>query len=185
MVRTKILIYDRPKVLSPLELTTWPEKPGNIRCNRYYTLSQNGTLLAEGKNEWVMLEVETGRLHRIDDAYPEELIHHEAIACDSPFTRIDKDFSDGREIGRYTVRSCDIDTSQHMNNVNYARAVLGAFSCEELAAMPIREMEISYRLQCYEGEMLTLIRRDTDQGCEVGVIKEDGNTAAIVRLVYR
>ena len=72
-----------------------------------------------------------------------------------------------------------------MNNVNYARAVLGAFSCEELAAMPIREMEISYCLQCYEGETLTLIRRDTDQGCEVGVIKEDGNTAAIVRLVYR
>jgi len=184
VIRTKILFHDLPDLLDEVEITTWPEKPGRIRCNRYYTMMRDGKVLAEGKNEWTMLEVASGRIAKIEAAYPPELTHPEIIACDSSFTRMADNFSDLNEWANYTVRSSDLDTSHHMNNVRSVFAVMGAFSSGELDSIRIREMEIQYKAQCFEGEKLSLRRRDEDHTIEIGLLKEDNTTAVIVRIVY-
>ena len=181
-VKTKVCIYRRPKLLQTLTAATWPEVPGRIRCDRSYELTHNGELIAAGKTEWAMLEVKTGRLARIADSYPPAIRHCERTACKAPYARIPDDFSACPEIGRCTVRSTDIDLGQHMNNAAYVHAIFGAFSCEELANMSIREVDVLFRAPCYEGDVLSIRRRETPDGPEIGVLRADGSTAVAAKI---
>ena len=72
-----------------------------------------------------------------------------------------------------------------MNNVQYVRVAFGMFTNRQLEAMDIAEVEIAYRLQCFEGETLSLYRRETENGFDIGIIKEDGKTAATLRVLFR
>lgn len=181
-VKTKVRIHRRPELLKTLTAVTWPEAPGRIRCDRSYELTHDGECIASGKTEWAMLEVETGRLARIADSYPSALQHCERTACDGAYARIPDDFSACPEIGRYTVRSTDIDLGRHMNNAAYVHAIFGAFSCSELAGMSIREVDVLFRTPCYEGDLLSIRRRETADGPEIGVLREDGTTAVAAKI---
>lgn len=180
--RTKVKIHRLPKMLTEVTANTWPEAPGRIRCNRYYTISDNAEILAESKTEWAIIDITTGRPVKLSEVYPENMEHCEEKACDIPFARIKEDFTDCENIGSYTVRSTDIDIGQHMNNVAYIRALFGAFTCKELAELNITDVDIAFRHQCYEGEALTLLKRYAENGLEIGFIKQDGTTAATVKL---
>lgn len=180
--KTKVKINRRPEMQKEIEASTWPEEPGRIRCNRYYTLSDNGAMLIEGKTEWAIINLAVGRPTKLSEVYPDNIDHIDEKVCDLPFARINEDFSDCEEIGTYKIKSTDIDIGQHMNNVAYIRTLMGIFSCEELEKMNITDIDIAFRLQCYEGETLTLYRRNTDNATEIGFINSDGKTAATVRL---
>ena len=183
--KTKIRIYERPQMLSTVQLTTWPGPADKSRSNRYYTMVQGGRLLAEAKNEWSVLEPAAGKIHRVSEVFPKDVELCTDTVCDTPYYKISDDFSQCEVMGRHTVTFSDLDTSNHMNNANYVRRVFSAFSSEEIASMPITEMEIAYKQQCYEGETLTLVKRENDNGCDIGIIKEDGRTAATMRIIYK
>lgn len=181
--KTKLKIHRRPELLTTIEAKTWPEKPNRIRCNRYYALSQNGEMVVEGKTEWVMLEIGSGRPAKIDGAYPLDMEHCTDVVCDTPFCRVGTNFEGCEKLGEYTICSADIDVSQHMNNVAYVRAVLSAFSCREIEEMNITEIDVAYRAQCYEGEKLTFFVRKEENCRDIGIVKEDGSTACVMRFV--
>ncbi|MBQ7816430.1 MAG: hypothetical protein IJ339_03610, partial [Oscillospiraceae bacterium] len=172
-----------PSMLKEVTISTWPEKPSRIRCNRYYSIKFDEKLLIEGKTEWVMVEMESGRPAKIEGAYPVEMEHCTDIVCAEPFCRLGTNFDDCEEIAQYTVCSADIDVSQHMNNVAYIRAVLGCFSTKEIEDMTINEIDVAYRLQCYEGEKLSFRVKKEENCREIGIIKEDDTTACVVRIV--
>lgn len=181
--KSKVNIKRRPKMLEQVIASTWPEEPKTIRYNRYYAVEdKNGTLI-EGKTEWTILDCESGRPRKATDVYPQSLEHLTDAVCTEPFTRFNTNFEDCEELCKHTVASADIDLSHHMNNVAYIRAVLCAFSCEEIVKMNISSLEIAYRLQCYEGEILSIRRRNTENGTEIGIIKDDGSCAAVLKLV--
>lgn len=183
--KTKIRIINRPGMLQPVVAATWPQQPEKVRCNRCYLITDaDGNHLVEGKTEWALLNVKTGRLSKAEGIFPAGLEYYPEAVCQQPFFRPDTDFSRCEELGRYTVSSADIDVSQHMNNVAYIRAVMGAFSCKEIENMQIKEMEVIYRVQCFEGEKLTFKKRSAENGMEIGVIKEDGKTAAVVKIFH-
>lgn len=181
-VRTKIRIYDRPAMIDVVTADTWPEKPGRVRCNRYYVLSKDGKSLVEGKTEWAIIHMESGRLTKIADVYPAELEHCQDTVCDGPFVRIAEDFDGCEMMDTYRVRSTDIDLGQHMNNAAYARVILGALSCRQIEELDIAEMEIAFRTPCYEGDELTIKCREADGALEIGVIRADGKAAAVAKL---
>ena len=184
-VRTRVRLRRLPALGESVTLTTWPEKAGTLRCDRDYTLAAGEELLAAGKTEWAVLNIDTGRPHPMKDVYPEALA---AILTDDtvwadPFARIREDFSGGESFGTYVVRSTDIDVGGHMNNAAYPRMLLGAFSSRELEERRIREMELCFRAPCYEGEELTLRRRAIDGGLEAAAFRPDGKAALLARLL--
>ena len=180
--KTKVKIHRLPKMLTDVKAETWPEAPGKIRTNRYYSLSDNCGILAEGKTEWAIINLDIGRPVKLSEVYPENIEYLEETVCDTPFARVNDDFTDCEEIGKYTVCSNDIDIGQHMNNVAYIRALFSMFSCKELEKMKITYIDISFRLQCYEGDTLTICKRNTESATEFGFINKDGKAAATVRI---
>lgn len=182
-VRTKVQILDRPKMSSNITLTTWPEKPSRVRANRHYLISDGDTVLVKGKSEWTVVDTSCGKLCRVGDLYPDGFEFCEEFAVEEKFSRFSDDFSAAQTLCEYTVRSIDIDLVQHMNNAAYIRTLMGAFSTEELTEKPIKEIEIAYKTQSYEGETLTIKYRDTEDGVEYGMIKPDSTVAAMIRII--
>ena len=183
-VKTKIRIHRRPEMLAAMHAESWPEKPGRIRCNRYYRLTDADGLLAEGKTEWAIIHLESGKLIPTAQAYNQSLSHLEEVLLPEPFARIREDFSDAETVETYCVRSTDIDLGHHMNNAAYPRVMLGGLSTAELSAHPVREMEVIFRSPSYEGEALTLCRRETEGGLELALLHADGKAAALSRILY-
>ena len=184
-VKTKIKIFNLPKIIDEVTAATWPETPGRVRCNRYYTISKDGEILVTGKSEWAVISLNDGRLHKLSEINPEGLEYSKDIVCDEPYAHISEDFSDCEILGRYKVCSTDIDLGQHMNNAAYIKALFGMFSCKELEDMNICEADIAFRTPCYEGDELTVRCRKDDNALEIGILKSDGKTAATARLVTK
>ena len=180
--KTRVRFTNRPAMMEEVVVATWPQLPGNIRCNRFCTIENEQGILAEGKTEWTIIDCDTMRPLKTKNIYPEGLVHLEDEVLPEPFVRFSTDFSEAQVIKKHTVLSTDIDISKHMNNVAYIRALMSAFSCLELDAMNISEIEIAYRLQCFEGEVLSICKRACEDGTDIGFLKEDGSVAAVLRM---
>ncbi|MBQ2764445.1 MAG: hypothetical protein IJO94_02000 [Firmicutes bacterium] len=183
-VRTKLKIHRLPERMESVTVATWPETPGRIRCNRYYTLKKDGKMLVEAKNEWAIIDLKSGRPQKLSALYPEGMEHLSDVVCEDPFGRFADDLLEGDIVDTYKVRSTDIDFGQHMNNVAYIRALFGAFSCKELEEKNITGLEVAYKAQSYEGDILTIRRRKTEDYADYAMIRENGDVAAIIRLTY-
>lgn len=182
-VRTKVRIFELPSMMDDVVVSTWPEKPGRIRCNRYYTITAGEKVLVEAKTEWAMMDMESGKIQKMTGLYPEGMEHCPDVVCEEPFARFSDDFGDAEVMESYKVRSTDIDFGHHMNNAAYVKVLFGAFSCKEQDAMNIKEVEIAFKAQSYEGDVLSIHRRQTESAAEYGMIRENGEVAAILRIL--
>lgn len=182
-VKTKAIFDERPRMGESFTIRTWPEAPDKMRCNRSYEISQAGRVLVRAKTEWAVLDTEAGTLVPVATVYPEGL-EFPAPVCPEPFVRVADTFTDAEPFATYTVRSTDIDVGHHMNNVAYSRAVLGSFSCAELAELNIREVDCIFRNQCFEGDVLTVQRRaGASGGLDIRLAEaSDGKTIFLMHL---
>lgn len=181
--RCRYRFHRMPQGLEKVSVTTWPGKIRYAICNRYYTMTQGEELLAEGMTEWVIFNTRENRIETNAEKMLHEFPYNEDVACSGRKIRMSRDFTDAAELGKYTVRSTDIDVGHHMNNVAYLRAMMSMFSTEELERMDIKELEINYINQCREGDELSFRRRDTADGMDIGIVRADDNIGATVHLI--
>ena len=184
-VKSKFNFYEKPALFSPVTAATWPGVPGRIRADRLYSMTQGGRLIAEGKNEWAIFHPESGKLVKFDTVYPKDFQHCEEVVCEEPYAKLKDNFEDALEIYRYKVASGDLDTSRHMNNVEYVKVLFNAFSSQQLVQMDIASVDITYKNQCYEGEELSVRLKETEDGFEMGIIKEDGSAGAMALITVK
>ena len=174
--KMKLRIMRRPEENEELTLSTWIQKADRASAERDCSLTKGDELLAYSRTIWAALRRDNGRLAHMNSFYPDSDFDMPR-PDEEPFARTGKDFSDAEEIGRYTIRSIDIDRGGHMNNVNYVRTMLGCFSCRELAEMDIKGLDMQFLHQCYEGETISIRRRNTDDRTEIGILSSEGITA--------
>lgn len=182
-VRTRVKFYERPSIMDTIEGESWPFAPSLAKNDRFYRLGKGGKILAEGRTEWAAQNMDTGRVMRCSEYFPVGTDFRTDKVCEEAFTRFRPLTGEWEEF-QYTVSAMDIDTGCHMNNVMYIRMLLNTFSGEELRAMDIREVEISYRRACLEGERLTVRRAFRDGAWWFDVVKADGELAvqALLRV---
>ena len=181
-VRTKAVFLRRPRIGETVAFSTWPEPPKGLRANRSYAVEDaRGERLICGKTEWAVMDLQTHALVPVAEVYPRELRFETPSACPEAFVRIPDHFEPEDACAEYVVRSTDIDLGGHMNNAAYVRAVLGSFTNEELRALPLRTLDVVYRASCYEGERLTLQRRQAEDALLVRAAR-GGETALLLRM---
>ncbi len=171
--KIRLRISRRPLVQETLEATTWIQPAERVSCERDWALSKDGEQLAYVRSIWAALRRDNFRPGHMADFYPDSDFGI-APPDDIPFTRMGKNFDDAEPLGEYRIRSVDIDRGGHMNNVNYVRAMLGCFTCEQLAEMDIRQLDMQFLLQCYEGETIRFVKRMAEDHMEIGALNGDG-----------
>lgn len=172
--KMRLVINKRPLVQEMLDAVTWIQPAERATCERDWSISKDGEVLAYVRSIWAALKRENFRPAHMADFYPDSDFTI-APPDDKPFARIKKDFDGAEPLGEYTIRSVDIDRGGHMNNVNYVRAMLGCFSCDEIKEMDIHELDMQFLLQCYEGETISFVKRPAESGImEVGAFNGEG-----------
>ncbi|MBQ4506209.1 MAG: hypothetical protein II971_03045 [Firmicutes bacterium] len=168
--------------MDEVRVTTWPEKPGKLRCFRNYTIEKEGEPVAFGKSEWAVLDKESGRPTPPIDIYPKGMDLTDDTTFTDSFARISDDF-ESEVFAGYRITSNDIDMATHMNNVRYFWAVMGLFSSEKIEAMKIREIELHYKSQAREGETLLFQKRENEDSLELRASAGDGRTVLLARIL--
>ena len=87
-VKARVRFIDPPRLLDTVEVVTWPEAPGEMRCNRHYEIRKDGAVLAQGLTEWAIVSVQTGKPQPMADILPSDLEYPDALASPGPFARI-------------------------------------------------------------------------------------------------
>ena len=181
--KTVMHLNRMPVMMDNVEARTWIQPADRAKCERDFALYSGDECLFAIRSIWAVMSHDTGRIVPMSGLYPDDIVFDEPVPEKAEFTRISKDFSGAEISGEYTIRSVDIDLGGHMNNVNYIRAMLGCFGTEKIAHMDIRNIEVQYISQSYEGETLTFMCRSLpDGGREIGAIKKDGKAAFLARI---
>ena len=68
-----------------------------------------------------------------------------------------------------------------MNNAAYLHAVFAALSSKEIAAREIRTVDAIFRASCFEGETLSVQRRESDGNLDLRLCR-DGEVIFLARL---
>ena len=179
-VKTRLEISRLPALGEETQLYTWPEAPEKYRGNRDYRLKAGNEVLAEGKTEWAIMNLQTGRFALPADVYPEGLEICDDLTCPAPFLKMSGAF-DCEPFAVTTIKSTDIDLGRHMNNVAYIRAIMSLFSSTQLREMNIRAFEIDYKSQCREGEEIVWKRRDEEN--MIWLKGECGGKTAVLAVI--
>ena len=182
ITKSKIKFYNRPEMMSDYKVTTWPTPPEILRSLRYASFENEKGVFAEGKTEWIMLKKDTFRPSKTTGVYPKEVTFTNKTILNEPWERFNDDFSVFDKKISYTVKSTDIDLSNHMNNVNYIRALFSCFSTKEIDSLDIKEIEIHYIKQCFEGDELKIRLKNTENGFIAGFINK-GDIAVKVKVI--
>lgn len=182
-VKTKIRFINRPGILQRVTVSTWPEAPKEMRCDRHYEIrSESGEVLVTGRTEWAIVSALTRRPQRMDKVLPQGLVYDHAPACPGPFPMIDEAIDDA-PFARHTVSTLDIDMARHMNNVAYVRAIVNAFSVKAWKKLNVREMDVIFRVSAREGDELSFRQRRTDDGLDIVGALPDGRVSVLSRLI--
>lgn len=185
-VRTRVHFYRRPALMQPIEASTWAHAPGATRCDRFYRLIAGEALLAEGRTEWCVYDIEKGAVRPMAEAgFDPDFTFCEDTVLGAPYARFRHDFTDADCACTCTVRPSDVDLGRHMNNVAYLRLLTDSFSLEELEKLDVEEMEILFCMPSFEGQALDVLRRETDWGYEFGIRRPDGRYAALALMRVR
>jgi acyl-ACP thioesterase len=185
VTHTRLNVFARAGMNAPLTMTTWPNRcaPEDVRSFRSYRIESGGTLLAEGRSEWIVLNAGTNRPVRLrETCFPFDLDFCEAVAAPEPFLREREEFCERDACFTRPVAASDVDSAQHMNNVAYVRAMLDAFSVRELAELPASSITVRYGDPCHEGDAITVAKQPFEGGFRLAVLKADGRVSASMRL---
>lgn len=133
----------------------------------------DGSIVAYSRCEMCALDVATERIRRTSSVGVNETIVAETPLMDVVFEKFDD--SDLPLVDTVTVRSTNIDFCRHTNNVEYLRFLLNTYTVAELVGSPIKEIEVNYVNQSYEGDALTVHKLVSDIR-DLLSIKKDGQT---------
>lgn len=188
ITKIRLHIVRMPEMMDDVDVSTWIQEAERASCERDFSVKMGGELLAYGRSIWAVISRDTGRLVHMDELYP-KLDFNVAPPDDRAFIKIGRKFdeADTEVLGTYKVRSVDIDLGGHMNNVNYVRALLGCFGSERLDELNIRELELNYISQTYEGETLTFRQRrvsdDAGDRLEIGAVNSEGKAVFAAAII--
>ena len=180
--KTRAVFYKRPKMMDKVTVTTWSRPPEFAKSDRHYAISDGEEVLVAGKTLWAVINLGTGKLERADYVYPEGAVFDDDETVAEPYEKITDDFPE-EPFGSYKVKSIDIDVGHHMNNVAYARAVESLFSTEEWETMDPRMIELQFKSQCREGDVLEFKKRE--EGKKLFLKAENAGKTALLAVIER
>ena len=163
-----------------LTLKAWMEPYHQpVLVNMDMTVTQHGHLIAAGKLESCVFSLTRQRPLRLTAVdFPENM--PEVIEEDIPdFDRMDRSLDGMVECYQKRVRFSDLDKSCHMNNLRYLEMFEDAYDSALWQKMAPNDMEICFLSQCREGEELTVLGQEAEDGVRLAACHADGRTASL------
>lgn len=131
----------------------------------------DGTLVAYSCCEMCVLDLQTFRIRRTSTVGIGADFTVESPQYAVSFGKID--VADLPQVDSATVRSTNVDYSQHCNNVEYLRFLFNTYTVSELKSLNVREIEVNYISQAFEGDVLHVCKRQQGDVHTLAITRED------------
>jgi acyl-ACP thioesterase len=161
-MRLKIL-HQLPKWQESLIIQTQPKGISGMFANRdYRMLDSNNQLIAIGSSNWVVIETETRRPQRLDQAFeslqfvknPDNLVSRLKPDGEFPFL-----------MNTYSVKTSDIDYYGHVNNAKYISWISDLYTPQQLLNHSIDEILVNFMQESKFGDKIKIYAdNDENQG---------------------
>ena len=123
------------------------------------------------KTEICALDLDTGKIRKTSTVGIDESFTEESPEVEMDFSKFDTE--NLSEADRVQVKYVSIDYAGHANNKEYIRFMLDTYTVAELKERPIKEMEVIYSGQSYEGDILSVCKKCGESDI-VAIRKADG-----------
>ena len=174
----KMHIEKEADFTAPLHFETWIEaKKSSVLVNQGLIISRNGERYAEGRLESCLYDQNKNRLTRLAAVEFPDDVAIERIAGVEPFTKLSAAIDDMEYSYTYKVRYTDLDKSRHMTNLQYISLLLNVFDSGFYNKNRIKDFEIHYLSQCFEGEEIKVYKKEEDKGFRLTGTHLDGKLA--------
>lgn len=128
-------------------------------------------IIAYSKTELCALDMETGRIRKTSTVGVNESITSENSQIEINYTKFEE--TQMPKIESVVVRSTNIDFCRHTNNVEYIRFLINTYSVAEIENNPIKEIEICYINQSFEGDTLDIYKSELQNKDLLKICKDD------------
>ena len=172
LLEWKLQVIRRPLYAEKLTVKTWSK--GYVKCYAYRDfeiVDEQGNIVAKAASKWVLLNIEQGRIVKIQDDLMEK---YQPELTRNAFDNED-DFPKQQELEQYdseteyVVRRADIDVNNHMHNLNYLDLANEALPEDVYRGEQFNNVRITYKKE---------IKLDEKVKCKYGV-KESKHIIAI------
>lgn len=184
-VRYRIHIWKKADFVSPLSITTWVEADDKtILLTQGTRVFRGDELFATGRVQSCLVHFSDKSLARLSDVgFPYECGEPERL--DLPFSRLK--YNPDEFVARYehVVRYGELDKSRHLTNLRYVELFLNAYDSEFHRRRRVVDMELQFKSQALEGEVLRVEERADGNESTLAALHADGTVAALCRVAFQ
>lgn len=173
IVRAWIHFRENPDLSKPLTVRTWHRGLSRSVVYRDFDLIQDGRLIGEAVQSWVLVDCVRRRLFRMDQV--EALVHTakpEVTKTLRPGKPIPPD--DMTEAAPICAGQEAVDANGHINNAYYVSLVLQTLPTP---LTYVKTLELCYHRECFAGQLLPRMLRQDETGAYVRLFTPEGETA--------
>lgn len=166
MYKWDINIYKYPKFMDEIKIITIPNAYKKFYANRLFEVRNNkNELLADGNSIWIFLNTTTKRPSAIPELFGKLYKmnpDNEIINIGNPEAPINISFEK-----EFQVRYFDIDTNDHVNNVQYVEWALEAIPVEVKNNFTLKRLKTIYKKEVNLGDRIKSQAGITENGNEI------------------
>ncbi len=145
-------------------VSTWPLKAGPLRFERVFKITSGEKEIVNTLTEWCVIDADTNaviRSNKIDFPVTDYLTDK---GISGKFSVLKLETTAADEVYSRTMRASDLDFNNHVNNISYIKLALDCFTSARLKALRIKSFEMYYLSQCFEGDTITLYKKEHENG---------------------
>lgn len=146
----KVDMLMQPEYNSQLTIYTWPRVLEKFYSYREFEVyDSNKNLVAVASSKWILYNVETKKVARITDDIINSFGIHEKSVFEKPMNERPKEPQESTLNFKYKIQRRDIDTNQHVNNLNYIDFAMEALPEEVFQNNEFTKIEIHYKKEIH------------------------------------
>lgn len=171
--KSKFKFFRRPDWREVIEASTFPVMNAGMRTNVNTILKdeQGETLLTANQEACVLDLVKHRPVPLSKLPYPKEDLPEKVFTED--FEKFDFDDSVYKENYEQIIRYSNLDMSHHLNNIEYIKFALNAFSEDFLLSNEVDELEVHYTGESKENQILKIFKMEKDNASYIKIKESD------------
>ncbi len=141
----------------------------------------NGNTLMVIKDEMCIISLETRKIVKLSEVGFDKLDISKSI-IEEPYENINMD--NLVKFDSFNVKFCDIDCTNHTNNVSYIRFVMNSLGMQFLNNNDIISMDLRYLNESRIDELLDVYKNSYDDTLDILIKKDDINIFSM-KIIYK
>lgn len=180
----KLQILSRPSWCDKVHIKTWPSKTDLASCYRdFEVFNENGERICIATSKWILFNIDTLKISRLTPEIAKAFTPVCRRVFGNEIEKLKEPSSFDLETN-YTILKRDIDTNNHVNNLNYLYFAYEALPIDVSQNANFQDIDIMYKKQCLLGDEITCFYSKVSEKEHVITIKSKDLKVlhAIVRL---